>query len=171
MFKRTQPKVDFMGYEFPINDNFRDVLECIKQNDFISLLPNGEYLVSQLSRINGNISRDILNQLIMLNLFEFESEDKALPPEPNKKPSMDIEQDQKYIFASFIHYYNINLYTIDYLPYNEFNAMLLALKGTKMNDVIDIRTMELPKGKDASKQRAEILKMRRYYSLDLEEEN
>lgn len=171
MFQRKNPSVKLLGYEFPLNDNFREVLACMQKNDFIELIPKGELLVTQLSKINGNVSRELLNQLIILNLFELESDDKALPAEPNQKPSMDIEQDQKYIFASFMHYYQINLNTIEYLPYDEFNSMLIALKDTKINDIIDIRTMDLPKGNEAAKARSNILKMKRYYSLDDKEEN
>ena len=94
MFQRKNPSVKLLGYEFPLNDNFREVLACMQKNDFIELIPKGELLVTQLSKINGNVSKELLNQLIILNLFELESDDKALPAEPNQKPSMDIEQDQ-----------------------------------------------------------------------------
>lgn len=83
-------------------------------------------------------------------------------------PVLDFEEDGDYIYASFMQDYGIDL--IDQqgrLPWKKFIYLFNGLSsGTKIRQVMQIRSMEVPKytGKNA-KQIQEINELKSYYAL------
>lgn len=83
-------------------------------------------------------------------------------------PVLDFEEDGDYIYASFMQDYRIDL--IDQqgrLPWKKFIYLFNGLSsGTKIRQVMQIRSMEVPKytGKNA-KQIQEINELKSYYAL------
>lgn len=86
----------------------------------------------------------------------------------NPLPVLDFEEDGDYIYASFMQDYGIDL--IDQqgrLPWKKFIYLFNGLSsGTKIKQVMQIRSMEVPKytGKNA-KQIQEINELKSYYAL------
>lgn len=83
------------------------------------------------------------------------------------KKTYDIKQDAKYIYASFMQDYGIDLFEQQgKMHWHKFSALLEGLsEETKFKKVIEIRTMELPSGKGSGKQREQIKKAKRQYEL------
>lgn len=83
------------------------------------------------------------------------------------KKTYDIKQDAKYIYASFMQDYGIDLFEQQgKMHWHKFSALLEGLsEDTKFKKVIEIRTMELPSGKGSGKQREQIKKAKRQYEL------
>lgn len=87
-------------------------------------------------------------------------------PEDTKK-TYDLKQDAEYIYASFMSDYGIDLFEMQgKLHWYKFKALLGGLtEGSKFLRVIEIRTMELPKGKGMEKERQRIKKLKEIYKL------
>lgn len=89
-------------------------------------------------------------------------------PKQNEK-TYDLKQDAPYIYASFMSDYGIDLFEMQgKLHWEKFKALLGGLTdGSKFLRVIEIRTMELPKGKgsEVEKQRKKIRQLKEYYAL------
>ncbi|MER2008439.1 MAG: bacteriophage Gp15 family protein [Psychrobacillus sp.] len=79
----------------------------------------------------------------------------------------DLQQDAEYIYASFMQDYGIDLIEQQgELHWYKFRALLAGLSdNTKFKKVIEIRQMPLPTGKNSSKHRAEVEKLKRAYAL------
>lgn len=90
----------------------------------------------------------------------------------DKKKYMDLRQDAKYIYASFMSDYKIDLFEQQgKLHWYKFKALLDGLtESSRLSQVVKIRKMELPKGKGAAKQRKEIVDLKNHYKLKEEGE-
>lgn len=89
-------------------------------------------------------------------------------PHPKKEERIySIKQDAEYIYASFYQDYGIDLFEMQgKLHWAKFKALLKGLSvNTKFKEVLEIRTMELPKGKGMEKQRERIRKLKQIYAL------
>lgn len=84
----------------------------------------------------------------------------------NGPPSMDFSQDWEYIYAGFRQAYGIDLFR-ENLHWLEFTALVKSLpKGTRMREIIEIRTMPVPKPtKHNAEQIAAILRAKTEHAL------
>lgn len=85
----------------------------------------------------------------------------------------DLTHDAKYIYASFVQAYNINLLEVqDKLHWYEFNALLTGLPdNTKFSQVLSIRGWKKSKG-DSQERVNEMRRLQKVYRLpDREEES
>lgn len=87
--------------------------------------------------------------------------------QPKSERVYSIKQDANYIYASFMQDYGIDLIDAQgELHWYKFQALLEGLrKDTKFKEVIEIRTMELPTGKNTGKQRDAMKKAKKAYEL------
>lgn len=112
-------------------------------------------------------------ELFKILLLEFldidlEKEDKE------EKKIMDFEKDAGLIYASFFHAYKIDLFELQgKLHWYKFSNLLAHLPdNTAFKEVVSYRTMKVPNLKEASKEyREHVIKMKRIYKLENEEEN
>lgn len=61
--------------------------------------------------------------------------------------SIDYVLDGEYIYASFVHYYNIDLIDTEYMHWHKFKALLGNMKDTKINDIMGYRVYKKPSDK------------------------
>lgn len=97
---------------------------------------------------------------------------EAKDDEEQEQRLYDLTYDAKYIYASFMQAYNINLIHVqDTLHWYEFNALLTGLPDdTKFSQVLSIRSWKKAKG-DSQERVAEMKKLQKIYRLpDREEE-
>jgi len=88
------------------------------------------------------------------------------PVEPSTdKVVFDLEQDWEYVYASFRQVYRINLLKDDDLHWWEFQALLKGLINCKLNDVINVRDIDINDYKDP-KMRKKIREMQKAYTLE-----
>jgi len=123
----------------------------------ISLPEKEEYFYQVFQETIGQGSED--NQMVDI--------DGNPMPEQKEEKLYDLKQDAAYIYASFMSDYSIDLFEQQgKLHWEKFKALLSGLTdGSKFLRVIEIRTMELPKGKGTEKQRSEVIKMKKAYAL------
>lgn len=121
---------------------------------------------------------EIFYQIFKSTVGKDSDEDIPVDIEGNPMPSIEIGQDEQkqvysikqdaeYIFASFYQDYGIDLLEVQgELHWYKFQALLAGLrKDTKFKEVIEIRSMELPKGKGTAKHREEVKKAKDAYKL------
>lgn len=104
-------------------------------------------------------------QEIFEALFSFYSmykENKEYKGKQIKEQLYDFCKDWNFIFAAFMQLYQINLYEID-LHWFEFKALFDNLKGTRFNEIIDVRSTDINDVDDSRKKEFSYLK--EYYSL------
>lgn len=89
----------------------------------------------------------------------------AIPAEDKK--AFDLAQDAEYIYASFMHCYQIDLFEAQgELHWNKFKALLNGLgEESIFSRVVSIRTAELPSGKGMQKERERLKKLKQKFSL------
>lgn len=88
-------------------------------------------------------------------------------PVQKKERHYCFKQDAKYIYASFLQCYNIDLYQMHgKLHWDTFKALLEGLsEDTVFKKIVDIRTCDLPSGKGTGKQREQMIKLKKIYAL------
>ena len=116
---------------------------------------------------------------------------KSAIGEPKKKPMVDLEgnpmpelseddkkthdiaQDAEYIYASFMHTYQIDLFEQQgKLHWKKFKALLNGLSEDSIfSRVVGIRTAELPTGKGMQKERERLRKLKQDFALEEDDED
>lgn len=87
-------------------------------------------------------------------------------PSDDKK-AYDLAQDAEYIYASFMHCYQIDLFEWQgKLHWKKFKALLNGLSEDSIfSRIVGIRTAELPSGKGTAKERERMRKLKGQYAL------
>ena len=137
-----------------INDTLDEYEIHEKAEIFIELFKNsiGESKEKQLVDLDGNPMPDI-------------SEDD--------KKAFDLAQDAEYIYASFMHTYQIDLFEMQgKLHWKKFKALLNGLSEDSIfSRVVGIRTAELPTGKGMAKERERLRKLKQKFALEEDDED
>src|SRR5690625_1601397 len=137
-----------------INDPLDDYDTQEKAEIFIELFNEvlGESKKKQLVDLDGNPMPDI-------------SEDD--------KKAFDLAQDAEYIYASFMHTYQIDLFEMQgKLHWKKFKALLNGLSEDSIfSRIVGIRTAELPSGKGMQKERERLRKLKQKFALEEDDED
>ena len=125
-----------------------------------------EYAIEEKEEIFFKIFNEVIRRGEEKQI-ETDIEGNPMPQNNKEKAKYSIKEDAEYIYASFMQAYNIDLFQSQgKLHWYKFQALLDGLPGdTKFKEVIEIRTMELPKGKGSDKHRKDIEKLKDYYKL------
>src|SRR5690625_4004961 len=121
--------------------------------------------------IKAKIFIDLFKSAIGSDDEEEQAVDLAGNPMPkitdNDKKTHDLVQDAEYIYSSFMHTYNIDLFEQQgRLHWKKFKALLNGLgEDTIFSRIVGIRTAELPRGKGTSKERERLRKLKKKYAL------
>lgn len=157
-------KVEVDGVVIPIDTSFKTGLRCMEviENDGIS---DQERALAIIFLLTDDIPNVNLTKLLqVLSKYLQCGQDKVERHSTVK--DMNLEQDYKYIIASFMHDYRIDLSKED-MHWWRFMELLNGLSGECiLNRVRDIRTMDLSIYKDA-KTRERILKARKQVALKI----
>src|SRR5690625_2774392 len=105
--------------------------------------------------------------------IEYDRKGNPMPSKKGKQGKhMDLEVDAKYIYASFMQAYGINLFHEQgKMHWLEFQSLLTGLpSNTIMQRIIEIRKWKPKKG-DSKEHRKEMEELQRIYALDDEDEN
>lgn len=95
----------------------------------------------------------------------------------NAKDAYDLKQDAKYIYASFMQEYGIDLIEEQgSLRWEKFLALMAGLRDTtKFQEIVGIRVAKIPTGKGTEQEAKRLRELKRIYALkrsqeDVEEE-
>lgn len=174
--------VEIDGKTYELNMAFDNILRLIdliedKEIDPITKINIGlKMLIDDTLDEYSIEEKDEIFYSLIKEIFKIDEEDiqptdidgNPMPrmPEDTKK-TYDLKQDAEYIYASFMSDYGIDLFEMQgKLHWYKFKALLGGLtEGSKFLRVIEIRTMELPKGKGMEKERQRIKKLKEIYKL------
>lgn len=162
-------------YDFKVNTNFKSVLDVlVNETNFINLLPTSYYqlLLKTYNHVNIELKLQADTLTIINSLFDF-NDFYNKDEEEIKEKAFDFKKDANVIISSFRHYYNIDLFR-DTLDFREFMLLLNGMQDTVFNNIMDIRTRKMPKGKEYAEERIELMKLKEKYSLidfELERQN
>lgn len=174
--------VEIDGKAYELNMSFDNILRLIdlledKEVDPITKINTGlKMLIDDTLDEYSIEKKDEIFYSLIKEIFKIDEEDiqptdidgNPMPRMPeDEKKTYDLKQDAEYIYASFMSDYGIDLFEQQgKLHWYKFKALLGGLtKGSKFLRVIEIRTMELPKGKGMEKERQRIKKLKEIYKL------
>ena len=174
--------VEIDGKTYELNMAFDNILRLIdlledKEVDPITKINTGlEMLIDDTLDEYSIEKKDEIFYSLIKEIFKIDEEDiqptdidgNPMPRMPeDEKKTYDLKQDAEYIYASFMSDYGIDLFEQQgKLHWYKFKALLGGLtEGSKFLRVIEIRTMELPKGKGMEKERQRIKKLKEIYKL------
>src|SRR5690625_1400472 len=85
----------------------------------------------------------------------------------------DFVQDAEFIYASFMHTYQIDLFEQQgKLHWKKFKALLNGLSEDSIfSRVVGIRTAELPTGKGMAKERERLRKLKQKFAIEEDDED
>lgn len=171
MFDKKPPETLVInGVEYPIKTDFRAVLRC--NSLLMDDAGDGSALEEALIFMFGCVPENVLEAVSKLSWFLRCGEEKKknrpsnnLLGMNNEKP-MDYEEDEILIWSAFRQVYQIDLRTVPYLHWWDFQAMLDELPDSvRLNKVIRYRTIDT-KNKNLSKEERTIYgAMQRYYRI------
>lgn len=171
--------VEIDGVEYEINlsfDNVLRLLDMLQDNELdkrIKLETGLEMFFGTRFDWDVQTKIDVFNRVFEETIGKEKAENVTLDiegnpmPEQYEKEPYDLKQDAKYIYASFLQCYGMDL--IEYqgkLHWEKFKALLAGLdENTIFKKIIDIRTRELPSGKGTAKEREALKKLKEQYKL------
>ena len=155
-------EIEYKGKVYTLIPWFDNVLDCLAAIDGCSEVEAAELLVYYLVDENAPTDQgfvDALKSVFFPNNHN----------EPQQR-AIDMTQDATLIYAAFRQAYGIDLHKeIGKMHWLEFCALLEGLpSGTRLSDIIDIRTRELPPlTRHNAQERMQLLRMKQKYALKI----
>lgn len=150
--------VELDGVKYPINTDFKTAIKCdrILNDPEISNLDRGILLTGTLFGWETPYTEEAVNKAML-----FLSDGEKSPGED--KRVLDFDQHWDYYVGAFRQAYGLNLNEIE-LHYHEFLSLLKSLKGTALNDIVELLTYDMSEVKD-SKTRLKIKKQQALFKI------
>lgn len=171
--------VEINGETYNINLTFDNVLRLMDMLNDESLDDETKLNTGIVMLIGTSLNCDLQTKSdIFVKIFEetvgkekiedtpVDIEGNPMPVQHEREP-YDLKQDAKYIYASFMQCYGMDLIEQQgKLHWEKFKALLAGLdESTIFKKIIDIRTRELPSGKGTVKEREMLKKLKEQYKL------
>src|SRR5690606_13389386 len=178
--------VEIDGKQYVLNMAFDNILRLFdllkdKEIDDVTKIETGLLMLidDKLEGYSVEEKAEIFSQLFIhavgkpkkKQLVDLDGNPMPEIPEEDEKV-FDFVQDAEYIYASFMHTYGIDFFEQQgKLHWKKFKALLNGLSEDSIfSRIVSIRTAELPSGKGMQKERERLLKLKRQYALDDEDE-
>lgn len=154
------------GVKYPINTDFRVALKCfdIINDENIS---DTERTYAVVYKLFGLIPKDEDMHIFVEKVEKYLGCGETQEQHKERKKDMDFEQDFKYLVASFMSDYHINLVESNMHWYQFINLIQGFTENSVMNRVRDLRNYDLSEVKD-QKQRNKIIKAQESVALKSE---
>lgn len=154
------------GVKYPINTDFRVALKCF---DIISdeNISDTERTYAVVYKLFGFIPKDEDMPIFVEKVEKYLGCGETQEQHKERKKDIDFEQDFKYLVASFMSDYHINLVESDMHWYQFINLIQGFTENSVMNRVRDLRNYDLSEVKD-QKQRNKIIKAQESVALKTE---
>lgn len=170
-------EIDGQTYELDMSfDNVIRLIDMLNDDelDDITKIEIGLYMLLSVE-LDYDIEKKakIFKEIFEKVILEGEKAEPALDiqgnpmPEKKEKVIYSLKEDAEYIYASFMQDYGIDLIEEQgKLHWYKFKALLSGLRNdTHFKEILNIRTMELPKGKGMEKERRRIMELKEIYKL------
>lgn len=131
-----------------------------------------EYDIEERAKIFVEIFKNAVGESKKKQLVDLDGNPMPDISEDDKKV-FDLAQDAEYIYASFMHTYQIDLFEMQgKLHWKKFKALLNGLSEDSIfSRVVGIRTAELPTGKGMAKERERLRKLKQKFALEEDDED
>lgn len=131
-----------------------------------------EYDIEERAKIFVEIFKNAVGESKKKQLVDLDGNPMPELSEDDKK-AFDLAQDAEYIYASFMHTYQIDLFEMQgKLHWKKFKALLNGLSEDSIfSRVVGIRTAELPSGKGMQKERERLRKLKQKFALEEDDED
>lgn len=131
-----------------------------------------EYDIEERAKIFVEIFKNAVGESKKKQLVDLDGNPMPDISEDDKK-AFDLAQDAEYIYASFMHTYQIDLFEMQgKLHWKKFKALLNGLSEDSIfSRVVGIRTAELPSGKGMQKERERLRKLKQKFALEEDDED
>lgn len=131
-----------------------------------------EYDIEERAEIFVEIFKNAVGESKKKQLVDLDGNPMPDISEDDKK-AFDLAQDAEYIYASFMHTYQIDLFEMQgKLHWKKFKALLNGLSEDSIfSRVVGIRTAELPTGKGVAKERERLRKLKQKFALEEDDED
>lgn len=131
-----------------------------------------EYDIEERAKIFVEIFKNAVGESKKKQLVDLDGNPMPDISEDDKK-AFDLAQDAEYIYASFMHTYQIDLFEMQgKLHWKKFKALLNGLSEDSIfSRVVGIRTAELPTGKGMAKERERLRKLKQKFALEEDDED
>lgn len=150
---------DEMLWEIKVITGLKLLLDELPEGDIAELAKILQYLLENVITTESEKGKvyDIQGNEIPVSMMQGEDEGSEY----------DLVEDAKYIYASFMQDYGIDLFEEHgKMHWYKFKALLSGLsETTKFSRVMEIRNMPIPTGKGTAKQAAQVKKLKKAYAL------
>lgn len=159
-YENYPTSIVWKGVRYDLNLSYKAVLLVLEMFDDEQLSAEDKCIIALDILVKGKHPKDYN---LLESVFDLIKSDETPTNEPKV---LDVFKDWDFIISSFRQAYGIDIVRSD-LHYLEFIALLNGLpEGTKMIDVIRIRTMEVPEpNQHNQKQIQKLLELKAKYSL------
>lgn len=177
--------VEINGVEYELDMSFDNILrlfDLLKDkslNDAQKVVLGLEMLINTTFDLPIEEQAEIFKELFVSVIGKGEEEKQPVDidgnpmptPTGDNKKAYDLAKDAGYIYASFMHNYQIDLFEQQgKLHWSKFKALLNGLSEDSIfSRVVGIRTSELPSGKGMQKERERIRELQRQFALKEDE--
>ena len=146
---------------YDLNLSFKAVFLCLEIFNDEQLEDEDKIILALDILIKGEHPRDPDLLEAILYLLK-----PKTPADPSEEKTIDVIEDYDYIVSSFRQAYQIDLVK-ENIHYQEFITLLNGLpEGTKIVDVVRIRTMKIPQPNEYNKEQiADIIRLKNKYAL------
>lgn len=181
-FEALPTTYEFKGVTYDVDMSYDNILLLYKMlndrrlEDYMQILTGLQMLFGEVPKLEADELVELWTSAFTVLLADESAESVMYDLKGNPMPkaekeetgrAFDMYQDAEYIYASFMQDYGMDLVEQQgKLHWYKFRALLSGLsENTKLRKVIEIRQMELPKGKGSEKQRQQILALKKAYAL------
>lgn len=160
-YNKFPTTIERKGYTYKLNLSYKAVFLCLDIFNDTQLEDTEKVILAMDILIEDQHEYDIELLDAVLHLIRPKKEARQ------KEKVIDIEKDYDLILAAFMQAYGIDIEESN-MHYLKFIALLNGLPGeTRLADVIQIRTMPVPKpGERSPEDIAEILRLKAEYTLN-----
>lgn len=146
--------IELEGIKYPINTDFKVAIavDKILSDPTISDYDRPIDMVTLLLGEDAPYTQEAINKCIIYLQCGAESGGQKV---------IDYEQHWDYFVGAFRQAYGINLNEVD-MHYHEFVSLLVSLKDTALNDVVELLTYDVSKIKDPKERRKLIESQNRF---------
>lgn len=179
VYEGLETEVEIEGIVYQVDMAFDNIMLLLEMMNDVSLSDGEKVCYGIYALLGTELEMDLESQVkIFEGLIEnFVHQDQFqevqvdlegnVMPVVKQKPSYDLRHDETYIYTSFRQAYQIDLEEErGKLDWRKFKVLLRDLpEGTKLKQVIDIRTRAYPKGKHATDERRKLKELKRAFAL------
>jgi len=179
VYEGLETEVEIEGVVYEVEMSFDNIMLLLEMMNDMSLSDGEKVYYGIYALLGTELEMELENQVKvfegLIEHFVHSGDKQEVPvdlegnvmPVAQQKASYDLRHDESYIYTSFKQAYRMDLEEErGKLDWRKFKILLRDLpEGTKLKQVIDIRTRPYPKGKHATEERRKLRELKKAFAL------